>query len=402
MSLKDKYRINELVSLGSKALRKEKDGTVLIKKKDGKQVAPKKLSTTEKLQVKEPSLHKKSKISNLPVDVNEKQKSFSGEISDRIERAKYNEEELIKAIDVDVDELIKSGDKALPKVISKKAFKRLQDLFREARINLARVQGELREQIGISTNLETQLNAANERMATAVAQQEVLQRELIAANERYASLLIDFQNALSKGIQEGVERVSIEGQLRGLQAEKETLKEVVASYQDQLKTAQDQIATLNQNIIQLQSEVSQAQRDAIKANQAASTAASNSNSGGKIICNELYKQGYLPEEIWDADERWGAKRFITDPKLVVGYQMWARKVVKFMRKNPQWTPTIYFLCKPWTEWMAYDIGVLPKNNLRGQFTQWVGRYFSYFVFDMYGGKRLLDKYNYKLFKQSWQ
>ena len=126
MSLKDKYRINELVSLGSKALRKEKDGTVLIKKKDGKQVAPKKLSTTEKLQVKEPSLHKKSKISNLPVDVNEKQKSFSGEISDRIERAKYNEEELIKAIDVDVDELIKSGDKALPKVISKKAFKRLQ------------------------------------------------------------------------------------------------------------------------------------------------------------------------------------------------------------------------------------------------------------------------------------
>jgi len=400
MSLKDKYRINELVSFGSKALRKEENGTVLIKKKDGKQVAPKKLTTKEKLLIKEPSLHKKSKISNIPVDVNEKQESFSGEISDRVERAKYNEEELIKAIDTDVDELIKKGDKALPKVISKKAFKRLQQLFKQAREELGRTQTELREQIAISTSLETQLNAANERASAAIAQQTVLQRELEAANERYASLLIDFQNALSKGIQEGVERVSIEGQLRGLQAEKETLKEVVASYQDQLKTAQDQIATLNQNIIQLQTEVSQAQRDAIKANQAASTAASN--SGGKIICNELYKQGYLPEEIWDADERWGAKRFITDPKLVVGYQMWARKVVKFMRKNPQWTPVIYFLCKPWTEWMAYDIGILPKNNLRGQFTQWVGRYFSYWVFDMYGGKRLLDKYNYKLFKQSWQ
>ena len=399
MSLKDKYRINELVSFGSKALRKEENGTVLIKKKDGKQVAPKKLTTKEKLLIKEPSLHKKSKISNIPVDVNEKQESFSGEISDRVERAKYNEEELIKAIDTDVDELIKKGDKALPKVISKKAFKRLQQLFKQAREELGRTQTELREQIAISTSLETQLNAANERASAAIAQQTVLQRELEAANERYASLLIDFQNALSKGIQEGVERVSIEGQLRGLQAEKETLKEVVASYQDQLKTAQDQIATLNQNIIQLQTEVSQAQRDAIKANQAASTAASN--SGGKIICNELYKQGYLPEEIWDADERWGAKRFITDPKLVVGYQMWARKVVKFMRKNPQWTPVIYFLCKPWTEWMAYDIGILPKNNLRGQFTQWVGRYFSYWVFDMYGGKRLLDKYNYKLFKQSW-
>lgn len=401
MSLKDKYRINELVSFGSKALRKEKDGTVLIKKKDGKEVAPKKLTTSEKLLVKEPSLHKKSKISNIPLDVNEKQESFSGEISDRVERAKYNEEELIKAIDTDVDELIKKGDKALPKVISKKAFKRLQELFKQAREELGRTQTELREQIAISTSLETQLNAANERASSAIAQQTVLQKELEAANERYASLLIDFQNALSKGIQEGVERVSIEGQLRGLQAEKETLKEVVASYQDQLKTAQDQIATLNQNIIQLQTEVSQAQRDAIKANQAASTAASQ-GKGGKIICNELYQQGYLPAEIWDADERWGEKRFVTDPKLVVGYQMWARKVVKFMRRNPQWTPTIYFLCKPWTEWMAYDIGVLPKNNLRGQFTQWAGRYFSYWVFDMYGGKRLLDKYNYKLFKESWQ
>ncbi len=400
MSLKDKYRINELVSFGSKALRKEKDGTVLIKKKDGKEVAPKKLTTSEKLLVKEPSLHKKSKISNIPVDVNEKQESFSGEISDRVERAKYNEEELIKAIDTDVDELIKKGDKALPKVISKKAFKRLQELFKQAREELGRTQTELREQIAISTSLETQLNAANERASSAIAQQTVLQKELEAANERYASLLIDFQNALFKGIQEGVESVSIEGQIRGLQAEKETLKEVVASYQDQLKTAQDQIATLNQNIIQLQTEVSQAQRDAIKANQAASTAASK--KGGKIICNELYQQGYLPAEIWDADERWGEKRFVTDPKLVVGYQMWARKVVKFMRRNPQWTPTIYFLCKPWTEWMAYDIGVLPKNNLRGQFTQWAGRYFSYWVFDMYGGKRLLDKYNYKLFKESWQ
>ena len=144
MSLKDKYRINELVSFGSKALRKEENGTVLIKKKDGKQVAPKKLTTKEKLLIKEPSLHKKSKISNIPVDVNEKQESFSGEISDRVERAKYNEEELIKAIDTDVDELIKKGDKALPKVISKKAFKRLQQLFKQAREELGRTQTELR------------------------------------------------------------------------------------------------------------------------------------------------------------------------------------------------------------------------------------------------------------------
>ena len=112
----------------------------------------------------------------------------------------------------------------------------------------------------------------------------------------------------------------------------------------------------------------------------------------KIICNELYHQGYLPEHIWDADERWGDKTFITDPKLVIGYQMWARSVVEFMRKKPQYTPAIYFLCKPWTEWMAYDLGVLPKNNLKGQLTQFVGRYFSYAVYDLFGGDTLYKRY----------
>ena len=72
--------------------------------------------------------------------------------------------------------------------------------------------------------------------------------------------------------------------------------------------------------------------------------------------------------------------------------MWARKVVEFMRRKPQYTPIIYFLCKPWTEWMAYDLGVLPKNNLRGQFTQWVGKYFSYMVYDLYGGDKLYQRY----------
>jgi hypothetical protein len=115
-------------------------------------------------------------------------------------------------------------------------------------------------------------------------------------------------------------------------------------------------------------------------------------SNKKIICNELYHQGYLPEHIWDADERWGDKRFITDPKLVIGYQMWARKVVEYMRKKPQHTPFIYFLCKPWTEWMAYDLGVLPKNNLKGQLTQFVGRYFSYAIYDLFDGDKFYKRY----------
>jgi hypothetical protein len=395
MSLRDKFRIKELTSFGQQALRKDKKG-IVVKRKDGKEVKPEDVSVEDRILSKTPKLGKLKKKNPIIIP-DEKQESYSGEVSDYVERLKYNEEELKKALDVDVDELIKAKPKDLPKIISRKAFERLQGLYQSAQENILNLTNKLKAEESKVSGLETTIADLQARLAAAQASQLNAEQELIASNAKFASLLIDFQNALSKGIQEGTERVSLESQLRGLQAEKITFKEVVGNYEKQLLQSQERIAELNQNILQLQSDVTQAQRDAIRANQSAA-----SNSGGKIICNELYKQGYLPEEIWDADERWGAARFITDPKLVVGYQMWARKVVKFMRKNPQWTPTIYFLCKPWTEWMAYDIGVLPKNNLRGQFTQWVGRYFSYFVFDMYGGQKLLDKYNYKLFKQSWQ
>tara|TARA_R110001632_G_scaffold48146_3_gene121520 strand:+ start:2081 stop:3172 length:1092 start_codon:yes stop_codon:yes gene_type:complete len=120
--------------------------------------------------------------------------------------------------------------------------------------------------------------------------------------------------------------------------------------------------------------------------------------GSKIICNELYRQGFLTEQMWDADERYGEMMFEKDPKLVIGYQMWARSVVKYMRKNPNNTKMAAWLFKPWTEYMGYKMGVVEKPTLRGRFTNWIGTQFSYAVFNAYNGKRLLDKYNYKVFK----
>jgi len=122
------------------------------------------------------------------------------------------------------------------------------------------------------------------------------------------------------------------------------------------------------------------------------------SGGGKIICNELYRQGFLSEEMWNADEKYGEMMFEKDPKLVIGYQMWARKVVKFMRENPNNTKLAYWVFKPWTEYMGYKMGVVEKPTLRGRFTNWIGSQFSYMVFNLYNGKRLLDKYNYKIFK----
>ena len=125
------------------------------------------------------------------------------------------------------------------------------------------------------------------------------------------------------------------------------------------------------------------------------------NLGGpKIICNELYKQGYLPENLWDADERYGDMMFAKDPKLVIGYQMWARKVVKYMRKYPQHTKYLYRVVKPWTEYMGYEMGAIDKQNHIGKLIHKIGSLPTYLLFHLGGGKRLLNLYNYKKFRKN--
>ena len=76
-----------------------------------------------------------------------------------------------------------------------------------------------------------------------------------------------------------------------------------------------------------------------------------------------------------------------DRRLVIGYGIWARGVVEFMRKNPKYTKYIYLLVKPWTEYMAYEVGTLKKKNWLGNVIHFFGKYYSYFVYDSYMNKR---------------
>ena len=110
----------------------------------------------------------------------------------------------------------------------------------------------------------------------------------------------------------------------------------------------------------------------------------------KIICNELYIQGYLPEKVWDADERYGEMMFEKDPKLVIGYQMWAKYVVKYMKNNPQNTKYLYRVFKPWTEYMGYKMGIFYKPPFTGKLINWLGVQFSHMVFNIFGGKKILN------------
>ena len=398
MALNDKFRIDELVKKGDKGIRRNESGKIVVRKKDGKEIKPSPKSAKpfgeERIKGKLVKDKLKEDLVYRDDEINPNQETFSGEANINLVKPKYNEEELVKAVDVEVDELVKKRKPQKPRYI---LYEKYQQKLNEIKDLNQQLQDVTNERDNLLSNVETlegSVEVLNAQILTLQEQINFQEQEFRKLTEKFGELSLDFQNAVVKGTKEGIERVSLTAQSRGLEAQKETLqsqldseKEIVKSLQAANETLQQTIET-NAQIFEQQ--IAQANQQ-VKAAQSTAANAANSKKK-KIICNELYHQGYLPQHIWDADERWGDKRFVTDPKLVIGYQMWARKVVEFMRRKPQYTPIIYFLCKPWTEWMAYDLGVLPKNNLRGQFTQWVGRYFSYMVYDLYGGDKLYQRY----------
>jgi hypothetical protein len=113
------YRLKELLTKGSKAIDKTRDkktGGILVRKKDGKQVAP--FSKVKKpvpfglKPIKRKQISPRYKSDWIDSDEFDEvevegQTSFSGETSGYLEKPKYNEDELVKAVDVKVDELIK-------------------------------------------------------------------------------------------------------------------------------------------------------------------------------------------------------------------------------------------------------------------------------------------------------
>jgi len=83
-------------------------------------------------------------------------------------------------------------------------------------------------------------------------------------------------------------------------------------------------------------------------------------SGGSVICTELYNKGYLTEEEWENDAEYFD--FFSDA-AVNGYHAFAIPAVRAMRKNPlEAISHVLPLVKSFTEEMAYRLGKRETGN----------------------------------------
>ena len=308
------YRVSELLSRGSKAIDKTRDkktGSIMVRKMDGKNI-PNGISREDAKQfvkfkkegksissikrgkpfvkygmkpirdIKNPNSvkYKSDWIDTDEFDtIQEQQERFSGETSGYIEKPKYNEEELQKALDVKVDELIKKQKPTKGPFILKQKYDKLQARFDGKVGDLNLKVTELNEQIAISEELRSIVAQLEISEDSALLQRAAAEDETEVSNDRFAKLLSDFQQSLIKGTKEGIERVSLTAQVRGLQAQKATLKSLLEAQKDLVITLQQQAV----NQAAATAAIAASQEAAASNAEAAEGAQTSGDSGVKVV-----------------------------------------------------------------------------------------------------------------------
>ncbi len=227
MALSDRFRINELVKKGSKAVRRDSNGNIVVSKTNGNQSKPKESKEPEfgskPIKGKQVSARFKSDLNEVDDVFVQEQTSFDGETSGYIEKPKYNEEELQKAIDVKVDELIKKEKIQKGPYVKKGLYDKLNDKFNSIIDEIEDLRAKLDNALSKINDLESQNLSLQQQLDAAMQQKAVAENQSTLINDRYGALLADFQNSIIKGTKEAIERVSLTAQVRGLQAQKVTL-----------------------------------------------------------------------------------------------------------------------------------------------------------------------------------
>lgn len=164
-----------------------------------------------------------------------------GEIVSKLIKPTYNEDELKKAVDVAVTELITESPTQrldlVPRPVYNDALTQIENLSEQVEsqsVEIGNLNSRVSELEAISSSLLIDIDA--ERLVASTSQNQAN-----TINERYVSTVNDFQNALQKATLEAIERVSLKAQVDGLTAQKESLIVQLSNSEQQVSILQDQL-----------------------------------------------------------------------------------------------------------------------------------------------------------------
>ena len=169
-------------------------------------------------------------------------------IRTKLIKPKYNDDELIKAVDTDVDELISLEEPEELDLVQRSVYEEVLEDNNELsqRISeLESIESDLQNEV---TQLTNSIEQIETRLEQAKIAESISENQLSALRDQFQQLNIDFREALQKSIREGIEKVSLQAQNDGLRAEVNSLNSdlrsqlsVSESLREQLEGRQSQL-----------------------------------------------------------------------------------------------------------------------------------------------------------------
>ena len=184
-----------------------------------------------------------------------------GEITSFIEKPAYTEEQLKKAIDVDIDELVKPKAPPRPDVVPRPVYDELENKFQQALADLEAAQQRILSLEGEVAQLTAELQAALVENDSLKTQKAVVDNQFQQSTERYKEQTSKLTLAIIKATKEANERVRLNAQVEGLVAQKDVLRQELLSLRKIVSGLEVQIDA-GVKSLEAQTEAAKAQREA--------------------------------------------------------------------------------------------------------------------------------------------
>ncbi len=97
---------------------------------------------------------------------------------------------------------------------------------------------------------------------------------------------------------------------------------------------------------------------------------------GKIICTEYWRRGFMHNDVYEADQRYGIVLSILNPEFMAWYHenapWWIAKMQGRSWRAIWFTELLWLFVKPWSDQMAFEMGALKKGSRFGKWLMKVG------------------------------
>lgn len=162
-------------------------------------------------------------------------------IKTQLIKPNYDNEELIKAIDINVDELIPESATIRFDLVPREDFDRVVTDNNDLSGDLAELQTQFDQLEADFISLQSDNQQLQIQTDQALQNESIIQNQSASIQAQFQQLNIDFREALQKSIQEGLNRLSLQAQNDGLRAEVNALRSDISTLESRATALEDRL-----------------------------------------------------------------------------------------------------------------------------------------------------------------